>query len=173
MKSVKAGTQSVKRQVALMPPPIQPPPTHSPKPSNLPVAALVVPASLDSAPAAPAASAVSKSPASVDSKPVSGAVATQPKVLSSSQVRYVVQPVLSYPQVSRDLGESGVVRLRVLVDEQGRPKDIDVSKSSGYPRLDQHAILAMKGARFQPHLEDGVPRMGWAQTELKFSLEDQ
>ena len=96
-----------------------------------------------------------------------------PKVLPSSAVRYLVPPALAYPRISRELGESGVVRLKVLVDEQGRTKDVVVLQSSGYSRLDQQAVQAMRAARFQPHLEDGVPRAVWVVAPLTFQLEDQ
>lgn len=96
-----------------------------------------------------------------------------PKVLPSSAVRYLVPPALVYPRISRELGESGVVRLKVLVDEQGRTKDVVVLQSSGYSRLDQQAVQAMRAARFQPHLEDGVPRAVWVVAPLTFQLEDQ
>jgi protein TonB len=75
--------------------------------------------------------------------------------------------------VSREWGESGTVRLRVLVDEQGRPRDIEVARSSGYPRLDQAAINAMRATRFKPHLEAGVPQSRWVLTPLTFNLEEQ
>lgn len=87
-------------------------------------------------------------------------------------MRYLNPPVLSYPRASRELGETGVVRLRVLVDEQGRPREVEVAKSSGHPRLDQAAVLAMRGARFQPHLEDGQPRMVWVLAPLNFQLDE-
>jgi protein TonB len=66
-----------------------------------------------------------------------------------------------------------VVRLKILVDEQGRPKDIDIAKSSGFPRLDQEAIRAIRAARFQPYVEDGTPRAVWVQAPLTFNLEEQ
>jgi protein TonB len=96
-----------------------------------------------------------------------------PKVLPSSAVRYLVPPTLVYPRISRELGESGIVRLKVLVDEQGRTKDVTVLQSSGFSRLDQQAVQAMRSARFQPHLEDGVPRAVWVVAPLTFQLEDQ
>ena len=104
--------------------------------------------------------------------PVVRRTPTQPKVLPSSAVRYLLEPMLSYPRISRELGEEGVVRLKVLVDEQGRPQDIEVARSSGYPRLDQQAVQAMKKARFQPHLEDGQARKVWVTAPLTFNLED-
>lgn len=96
---------------------------------------------------------------------------TSPKELPMSAVRYLVEPPQVYPRASRDLGESGVVQLKVLVDEDGRPKDVLVSKGSGFPRLDRQAVLNMKSARFQPHVEAGVPRAVWVPAEIVFNLE--
>ncbi len=88
-----------------------------------------------------------------------------------SAVRYLVEPPPVYPRASRDLGESGVVQLKVLVDEEGRPKEVLVSKGSGFPRLDRQAVINMSRARFQPHIEAGVPRAVWVPAEIVFNLE--
>ena len=77
--------------------------------------------------AAPATQAVPTGPVTAAPAAQAGRASTQPKVLPSSAVRYLVEPMLTYPRVSRELGEQGVVRLKVLVDEQGRPKDIEVA----------------------------------------------
>lgn len=116
---------------------------------------------------APAAVAAPTAPAAEPPRAPAG-----PKVLPSSAVRYLVEPPLSYPRASRELGEQGVVRLKVLVDETGRPRDIEIARSSGYPRLDQAAVSAMRSARFQPHLEEGVARTVWVLAPLTFNLED-
>lgn len=87
-------------------------------------------------------------------------------------MRYLIEPVTQYPRASRELGESGVVRMRVLVDEQGRPREVEVAKSSGFPRLDQAALQAMRAARFQPHIEDGQPRTVWVLASLNFKLDE-
>jgi protein TonB len=94
-----------------------------------------------------------------------------PKELPRSAVRYLSEPPQVYPRASRDLGETGVVQLKVLVDEEGHPKDVQVTKSSGFPRLDRQAVLNMKAARFQPHVEGGVPRAVWVPAEIVFNLE--
>lgn len=127
-------------------------------------------------PAAPQTAAATQAAAT---GPTTAAPATQgsrvsapPRMLPSSAVRYLVEPMLSYPRVSRELGEQGVVRLKVLVDEQGRPRDIEVARSSGYPRLDQQAVQAMTKARFQPHIEEGEVRPVWVMAPLTFNLED-
>lgn len=95
-----------------------------------------------------------------------------PREFQASAVSYLVPPVLTYPRISRDLNEQGTAMLRVLVDEQGRPIEIQVAKSSGYPRLDQQAVQAMRVARFKPHVEDGVARRMWVRTPQTFILED-
>lgn len=95
-----------------------------------------------------------------------------PREFQASAVSYLVPPVLTYPRVSRELGEQGSALLRVLVDERGRPTEIQVAKSSGYPRLDQQAVQAMRAARFKPHVEDGIARPMWVRTPQTFILED-
>ncbi|MBI2733929.1 MAG: TonB family protein [Aquabacterium sp.] len=123
-------------------------------------------------PPAPAATPAAHAPANPTpvaepARPVSAS----PRELPMSAVRYLVEPPQVYPRASRDLGESGVVQLKVLVDEEGRPKDVLVSKGSGFPRLDRQAVLNMKAARFQPHVEAGVPRAVWVPAEIVFNLE--
>ena len=50
----------------------------------------------------------------------------------------------AYPPASRRAGEEGTVRLKVLVDEKGRPRDVAVATSSGFARLDEAAIQAVR-----------------------------
>jgi protein TonB len=101
-----------------------------------------------------------------------GGDSSQPLKLSSASLRYLVAPRLEYPAASRELGESGVVLLKLLIDEQGRPQDVEVAKSSGFPRLDQQALQAMRGARFQPRVVEGVARSVITTAALRFNLED-
>lgn len=123
------------------------------------VAAAATPVATQAPPAAVAAPAPPPPPAA-------------PREFQASAVSYLVPPVLTYPRVSRELGEQGSALLRVLVDERGRPTDIQVVKSSGYPRLDQQAVQAMRNARFKPHVEDGIARPMWVRTPQTFILED-
>jgi protein TonB len=95
-----------------------------------------------------------------------------PREFQDSAVSYLVRPVEAYPRVSRELGEQGSALLRVLVDERGRPTDIQVVKSSGYPRLDHQAVQSMRAARFKPNVEDGVARPMWVRAPMTFKLED-
>jgi len=79
-----------------------------------------------------------------------------PKVLPSSAVGFLVRPSAVYPPASLELGESGTVTMMLLIDEQGRPKDVQVTKSSGYPRLDRAAVAAVREARFKLYSRVGV-----------------
>lgn len=123
------------------------------------------------APAATPVPAAQAAPAPV-AAPAQPPPPPAPREFQASAVSYLVPPVLTYPRISRELGEQGSALLRVLVDEQGRPIEIQVAKSSGYPRLDQQALQAMRAARFKPHVEDGVARRMWVRTPQTFILED-
>lgn len=120
---------------------------------------------------APPPAPVEAPPAPVAAAPAP-ATPPQPKHLPSSAVSYLIQPVAKYPEASRRLGESGVVGLKVLVDESGRPVDIQISKSSGFERLDKAALAAMKLSRMKPYMEGGVPRAVWTSTSINFDLTD-
>jgi protein TonB len=75
-----------------------------------------------------------------------------------------------YPPLSRRLGEQGLVVVRVQIDETGRPVEVTVSVSSGFPRLDEAAIAAVRRARFVPHSEGGRARPAYALVPIRFDL---
>jgi protein TonB len=81
-------------------------------------------------------------------------------VLAASAIRYRVPPAIAVPMASRRLGEAGTVLLRVWVDAQGLPRQVSVHRSSGFARLDEQAIAAMREARFQP-VTDGGSAIDW------------
>ncbi len=78
----------------------------------------------------------------------------------------------TYPATSRRLGEEGTVRLKVLVDEKGRPKDVGVLNTSGFSRLDQAAIEAVKRWRFVAATDGNRPISTWTQVAITFKLTD-
>lgn len=79
------------------------------------------------------------------------------KRVPASAVRYVREPRMTVPLMSKRLRESGVVHLRVVVDVNGLPREIAVAKSSGFARLDEQALQDMRSARFAPQTENGQP----------------
>lgn len=55
-----------------------------------------------------------------------------------------------YPRNSRKLGEQGKVVIKALVKAAGRPTDVKLYISSGYPRLDEAALAAVSEWEFKP-----------------------
>lgn len=82
----------------------------------------------------------------------------------------VVSPL--YPPRCRRLGIEGVVRVRVLVGERGRPLEVVVGRSSGDPSLDEAALDAVRKWRFEPAKRDGTPIRAWAIVPIEFRLVD-
>jgi protein TonB len=81
----------------------------------------------------------------------------QIKQIPASAVRYLKEPRMTVPLMSKRLRESGVVQLRVIVDVRGQPREITLAKSSGFARLDEQALQDMRSARFAPYTENGQP----------------
>lgn len=96
--------------------------------------------------------------------------AAPPKTIPASAVEYIVSPKPVYPLYSRRAKETGVVMLRVLIDDQGLPAQIVIEKSSGFPRLDEAALTAMRSARFKPYRENGRALAAWAPAPVIFEL---
>jgi len=76
-----------------------------------------------------------------------------PRTVSS--VEYIKAPQLVYPNMSRRLGESGTVVLRILINEKGLPEQILIHKSSGYNSLDEAGRQSAQRALFKPMVENG------------------
>ncbi len=85
---------------------------------------------------------------------------------------YGHNPTPVYPSAARWAGEQGMVMLRVLVDAEGNPKQIQIEHSSGFPRLDRAAKAAVSQWRFKPGSRDGQPAAMWVRVPIRFYLED-
>lgn len=78
---------------------------------------------------------------------------------------------LRYPHAALRQHMQGTVLLRVLVDETGKPIDVDILRSSGYALLDRSAreqVLA--GWRFAPAMAHGKAVRAWARVPVSFAL---
>jgi periplasmic protein TonB len=78
----------------------------------------------------------------------------------------------TYPPASRRASEEGTVRLKVLVDESGRPKDIQVAQSSGFSRLDEAAKQAVRRWKFVAATDGAKAISVWTQVAITFRLTD-
>ncbi len=83
---------------------------------------------------------------------------------------YLNNPAPVYPNLSRRLREIGVVQLRVRVNTAGEPLEIQMSKSSGYSRLDDAARAAVQKWKFQPAKRNGDLVEAWVIVPVEFSL---
>ncbi len=140
------------------PAPALPPPEitvaqAAPAPVAAPVNVHVAPAAVPVLPQ-PAAAPVDAQPPRAPAPPQVQPAA--PRQMPAGAIRYRVPPAVEVPMASRRLGESGTVLLRVLVDATGLPRQITLHRSSGFARLDEQALAAMRAARFQPVTEDGT-----------------
>jgi protein TonB len=77
----------------------------------------------------------------------------------------------SYPSLSRRLGEEGKAVLRVELDETGQVDRASIKTSSGYARLDETALFAVRHWRCNPAKRDGVAVRAVAIQPFNFVLE--
>jgi periplasmic protein TonB len=78
----------------------------------------------------------------------------------------------TYPPASRRAGEQGTVRLKVLVDTSGKASNVAVTQSSGFPRLDQAAMEAVRKWRFVAATDGSNKIQAYTQVAVTFKLTD-
>ena len=154
------------------PPPIhleRLPPKAPPTPHHVvvvpPAPPVVVPTEEGRAPAPPVVTAPT-----IQAPPETAAPA--PVATGLVSLAYRAAPLHFPPQALRQHIQ-GKVLLRVLVDEQGKPLQVEVAHSSGYQLLDRSArdqVLA--SWLFQPAMAQGKPVKAWAQVPVQFDLQD-
>ncbi|MDO9203834.1 energy transducer TonB [Methylotenera sp.] len=83
---------------------------------------------------------------------------------------YLNNPAPAYPPLARRLSEQGRVLLKVLVTEEGLASIVQVDTSSGYNKLDQAAIEAVKKWSFIPAKRSNQPISAYVLVPIKFSL---
>lgn len=83
---------------------------------------------------------------------------------------YLNNPAPTYPPMARRLGEQGRVLLKVLVSESGNAEKVQIENSSGYSKLDQAAIEAVKQWTFVPAKRSNEAISAYVLVPIKFSL---
>lgn len=111
-------------------------------------------------------------PVAVPPAPTFVASAPLPITAARFDAAYLNNPKPVYPNASRRLGEEGKVVLRVHVDPDGRPSEIEIRTSSGFPRLDAAAYEAVSRWRFVPARRDEAPLAAWVAVPITFNLEE-
>jgi periplasmic protein TonB len=96
------------------------------------------------APVTPASPAAPPAPSQVQDAPVA-------MVPPKFDAAYLSNPAPPYPTLSKRMGEEGRVLLKVHVGADGRPLEVSIAQSSGFPRLDESAReTVLRNWRFVP-----------------------
>ena len=151
-------------EVALKTPPVITPPLPQ-LPIVIENTITVPPAPPKPVEAAPAVPSAPSAPAAVAAPPAQPAA---PRLVTGVEYLRMPQPV--YPSISRRLGETGIVTLRVLVSEKGVPEQATVQQSSGSTNLDEAGRQAALRSLFKPYMEDGKPVAVYVLVPINFKL---
>jgi protein TonB len=89
----------------------------------------------------------------------------------SFNAAYLNNPPPAYPSVSRRMGQQGKVMLRVLVNASGTTDKVEIRSSSGFERLDDAALDAVRHWRFVPARQGDRPVAAWVLVPIIFTLE--
>lgn len=107
--------------------------------------------------------------AKVDPGPVGPPIPVGPAEVSA--LEYLTAPPPPYPREALAQQIEGTVTLRVLVDVDGKPLEVEIRRSSGNRRLDDAARRQiMRSWRFKPAIRDGVPIQVYGIVPVEFSL---
>ena len=155
----------------------EPPKAEKPRPIERPklkqlVAEAPAPAEFV-APAPPPEPVIEEPAAPSPPEPVIEAPPTPPAPVTLSSELAVSCPERTppfYPAASRRLGEQGRVVLRVELDDTGRVGSVVVSSGSGFRRLDDAALAAVKKWRCDPVTRDGTAVYAVASQQFDFIL---
>lgn len=153
-----------------LPPPPPPPPKNLPPP---PPPAYVPPVDV---PQASAPAAVGAITAVTSTPPPPAPVVVAPPPAPQVRVPAILNaasncPKPEYPAASRRMEEEGTVLLRFLVEVDGKIVQAAIEKSSGFPRLDEAAKLALSKCQFKPGTVDGKAEQSWANLKYTWKLE--
>jgi periplasmic protein TonB len=156
------------------PPHVSPAPRPVPAPTPAPSQA----GAPNSAPAPEAADAQSaKTSQEASAETAAAAPASGRETLAISAPKSVphidcqiVKP--DYPALSKRRGETGTANVRFVVGTTGTIESVTLAKSSGYPRLDDAALAAMRESSCRPYVESGTPMRVTYTQPFGFTLDD-
>jgi len=111
--------------------------------------------------------AVTPTPAFTVAAPVAAPATSESADLSAGLIR--AEPP-RYPFESRRRKEEGVVTLAVTLNPQGEVAEIAIRESSGWDRLDDAALQAVRRWRWRPQMRDGQPVSVRGLVEIPFRL---
>ncbi|MGV8075561.1 MAG: TonB family protein [Syntrophobacteraceae bacterium] len=90
---------------------------------------------------------------------------------SANGPRFLHRVLPRYPRLARERGKEGSVLLRVTIDQQGRPVDVELLKKAG-SEFDDEAVRAVEGSTFAPARLAGRPVICKVLLPVRFELRD-
>ena len=173
-----------------LPPPLDPPPAYEPLPPVTPapprydperiprpVPDVLAPPEIESPPAEPRAGDGGTGGPPAGAFPGDGHGGPPPPdpVIGVYQVIDVYPNLVTsveprYPDLAREAGVEGVVRVLMLVGLDGRVVRAVVAPGGSVPLLDQAALDAARGCVFTPALTNDHPVKVWVSRSYRFSL---
>jgi TonB family protein len=77
-----------------------------------------------------------------------------------------------WPQEALRREQTGVVTMAFKIGADGSVEESKVTKSSGYPLLDEAARFGIAKCKFQPGTHNGKPQSAWMQMQYVWTLKD-
>lgn len=141
-------------------------------PTALPAPAEVAASATATLPTAAATPPIAETEIARDPSPATVALA-EPTVAgpaARSSPSLVDRAAPEYPWMSRRLREAGRVLLDIVVDVDGRAREVTVLQTSGHARLDEAAAAAARRWRFTPAREGGIAVVAQVRVPVLFDL---
>ncbi|MBC7665872.1 MAG: energy transducer TonB [Caulobacter sp.] len=110
------------------------------------------------------------SPPAPAATPVAAPAPVAPRTLAETDIQFLTPLAPAYSRISLKMRESGRAVVHIFIDESGLPHDVAIATSTGFARLDDSALTAVRAARFKPCRANGIPVSGWAFIPIEFEL---
>ena len=89
-----------------------------------------------------------------------------PRTVNAAQVGWLVRPNPIYPLRAKRAGNQGTAVVTAYVDTTGRPSQVRLEKSSGYPELDESALSSVRASQL-----NRIPEPMWVTAPIIFNLQ--
>jgi TonB family protein len=118
---------------------------------------------------------ISLLPAYIDDEPILGMVEEMPSFPGGDKALLAfVKENLVYPQEAIDMGWSGITIIKFVVDRDGKARNPEILKSSGYPLLDKEAMaIVAKLPQFTPGEQAGKKVPVYYMLPVRFKLSEK
>lgn len=77
----------------------------------------------------------------------------------------------AYPRAAERLRRTGFVEVRLLIDETGHVKDVEVLRVEGHAAFEDSVLDTVRRYRFDPARDRGRPVSVWATKTVRFELQ--